>query len=324
MPEGSDFNPYITYINHGELKPGEKVNERMAMWYELELITDSGPGAGCMMHDQYLPIKTGDLFFRRPGDITHGFAPYSYTAILFDTSYAPELQSYYDLGVRCMLSGVDVPFLNFMSRHTVECELLNSLPQVMSVGDISRYKDLFLKSAHLYFSRPKEYQIYAKSLLLDVLIKAQSDAQHTMASEGERSNVIIRTQHFMDEHFSEQITLETLASRVNMSREHLCRLFKKHAGMPPMEYLQSVRIFHAKHLLIMNSDSVEQIALRCGFSNVNYFYETFKKHTGATPAKYRKNSDISDRNGLEARARENQRPEKFERVNPPPVGVGDY
>lgn len=45
MRDARDFNPYIIHMNVGQLQPGQIVNERMCMWYEIELITHSEGGA---------------------------------------------------------------------------------------------------------------------------------------------------------------------------------------------------------------------------------------------------------------------------------------
>ena len=76
-----------------------------------------------------------------------------------------------------------------------------------------------------------------------------------------------------------------------MSREYFCRLFKKHVGKTPIQYLTSLRMFHAKHFLIMDRESMEEIAMRCGFPNVNYFYMVFRKNTGTTPTLYRRGAE---------------------------------
>ncbi|MGI6240126.1 MAG: helix-turn-helix transcriptional regulator [Christensenellales bacterium] len=288
MRDSRDFNPYVTYVNHGELREGAQVDERMVMWYELEFITDCGKGAGCVTMDQFIPLQKGMLFFRRPGEIVRGVPPYAFTGILFDAFYDPEMAEHYAWGVRCMLSQVDLPFLRLLSRRDRAFRFLLDFPPHVLVRDYEAFHALFIESAFLYMSQPDDYAFYAKALLFQILAMARREAGSVSRSLREHSAAVAEARAYMDLHYMQHISLETLALRTSMSREHLCRLFKKQMGVTPIQYLISVRMFHAKHLLIMNQESVETIAMLCGFPNVNYFYMAFKKHFGTTPALYRK------------------------------------
>ena len=53
------------------------------------------------------------------------------------------------------------------------------------------------------------------------------------------------------------------------------------------EYLTFIRLRSAAHELASTADSVTEVALRCGFSNSNYFKDAFKKQYGCTPRAYR-------------------------------------
>ncbi len=70
---------------------------------------------------------------------------------------------------------------------------------------------------------------------------------------------------------------------------YLRRCFKKVIGKPPLEYMTTLRINQAKMLLVQNTFiSIKNVAAACGFSDSLYFSTCFKKHTGVSPAKYRK------------------------------------
>ena len=93
---------------------------------------------------------------------------------------------------------------------------------------------------------------------------------------------------YIEEHYPEQIKLNELAKIAGVSEQHLCRLFKKNFSIRPMEYLNTVRISHAKELLTYSSKTVAEIASETGFSDSSYFYVVFKKHENISPAEYRK------------------------------------
>ncbi len=289
-----DFNPYVTYVNHGELRPGMVVDERMVMWYEIEFITDCGPGAGCVTFDQFIPIRKGTLFFRRPGDVVRGVPPYSYTGVLFDAFYDRDMESYYAIGARCMLSLVDVPFLSLLSRRDRLFRFLHEIPPVMRVGDFEAFHKPFLEAAALFAGQGEDYPFYAKALLYQILALTRREARTDALVLRENSAVVTDARSFMEANYMDPINLETLARRASMSREHFCRLFKRHVGVTPIQYLTSLRMFHAKHLLIMNKEPMEVIAARCGYQNVNYFYMAFRKHTGVTPTNYKKGASVDE------------------------------
>lgn len=92
---------------------------------------------------------------------------------------------------------------------------------------------------------------------------------------------------FMEEHYSEDITLEHLAALSEISLQHFCRLFRAKTGMRPMEYLARKRISAAKLLLWNTGEPIARIGERCGYSDPAYFGAVFRKHEGISPKAYR-------------------------------------
>lgn len=99
--------------------------------------------------------------------------------------------------------------------------------------------------------------------------------------------VIARTQHYIEQHLEESITVKTLASLANMSITHFNRIFKKELGMTPIDYLIDVRLTQAKKLLRRFDHSITDISLKCGFNSNAHFSSTFQKKIGITPTEYR-------------------------------------
>lgn len=92
----------------------------------------------------------------------------------------------------------------------------------------------------------------------------------------------------MEEHFSDDITLEQLASAAKVSLQHFCRVFKARTGMRPMEYLARKRIAAAKLLLCNTSDPIAAIGEQCGYRDPTYFGTVFRKYEGISPKEYRR------------------------------------
>lgn len=98
---------------------------------------------------------------------------------------------------------------------------------------------------------------------------------------------LARAQHYMEQHYMENITVEKLANLGYMSKSTFNRRFKKEIGMTPIEYLIEVRIKMAKLMLKRKENPMTDIAMRCGFNSSAHFSSCFQKHLGMTPSEYR-------------------------------------
>ena len=101
---------------------------------------------------------------------------------------------------------------------------------------------------------------------------------------------ILLAAHFISENYMHPITTGDVARAVGFSPNHLSRRFRRSAGIGLHEYIVFVRLHHAAQELIATGDTITDIALRCGFSDSNYFKDSFKKKYGVTPRDYRKMS----------------------------------
>lgn len=98
---------------------------------------------------------------------------------------------------------------------------------------------------------------------------------------------LARAQHYIEQHYMDNITVEKLANLGYMSKSSLNRRFKKEIGITPIEYLIEVRIKMAKLMLKRKENQMTDIAMRCGFSSGAHFSSCFQKHIGLTPSEYR-------------------------------------
>lgn len=92
---------------------------------------------------------------------------------------------------------------------------------------------------------------------------------------------------YVDVHYNETLTLDTLAQLSHGTPYHLHRTFKKIKGVTPADYVQQIRIGKAKALLTASHQTVAKIGEAVGLSNTPYFITLFKKKTGYTPEGYR-------------------------------------
>ncbi len=97
--------------------------------------------------------------------------------------------------------------------------------------------------------------------------------------------------HYIEEHYSEKITLEELASSVHISRSECCRCFKRSLNLTPIEYLMRYRILKAASMIRKNPPlniSFSELAYQVGFNNASYFNKVFRQYLNCTPGEYKK------------------------------------
>ncbi len=99
---------------------------------------------------------------------------------------------------------------------------------------------------------------------------------------------IEETKTYLKEHYGEQISMEEMAGRNNLSVSYFCKLFKMEMHMGFMEYLTKIRMDEARRLLVETNDAIKVIATRVGYFDDKYFSKTFKKQLGISPKEYRK------------------------------------
>ncbi len=122
-------------------------------------------------------------------------------------------------------------------------------------------------------------------LLIDYLVK---DAG---CSNSENTNIyrlMHQSKKFIEANYDKNISTTDIAQCVNLSESRFRFLFGETYGISPHQYLISVRVTNAKQMLWKNSISLSMIAEKCGFGSVQYFNYIFKKETGKTPGRYKK------------------------------------
>lgn len=109
----------------------------------------------------------------------------------------------------------------------------------------------------------------------------------------EKNPVVAAVLDYIQKHYSEELSLKTLALKYKVNAAYLGQLFKHETGEMFSVYLTGIRIENAKLLLRNTSLKANEISERSGFTNTNYFSNTFKKMTGVYPSEYRTMSQLS-------------------------------
>ena len=108
------------------------------------------------------------------------------------------------------------------------------------------------------------------------------------AQKDHEDEEIKKAQAFIEENYSDKISVDDLATMVGLSRRNLERRFRKVTYNSNVEYIQRVRIEAAKKTLERNRENVNEAMYKSGYSDNKAFRSTFKKFTGLSPLEYRK------------------------------------
>ena len=125
--------------------------------------------------------------------------------------------------------------------------------------------------------------------VLERLLEMSEDIDGNGVEEEINPTTIQRIIQEIRENYAENITLTDLSKKYGISISHLSSLLKTELKLSFTEYIASRRIQKAKELLGDDKLSIEEIAEKVGYNDYFYFTKVFKKNTGISPSKYRKN-----------------------------------
>jgi len=130
--------------------------------------------------------------------------------------------------------------------------------------------------------------------LLEILIRlSQSSELKPLLSIGFSANNsgdterINKVFEFIMKNYTEEIYVQEIASKLNMSVASFSRYFKHHTRKTFSDYVTEIRIGHACRLLMENNYSISEISYHSGFENLSNFYRHFRKTIGIIPKEYR-------------------------------------
>ncbi len=94
---------------------------------------------------------------------------------------------------------------------------------------------------------------------------------------------------YINEHYTDQITLDELANLIGMTPAALSRFFKLRSGRTISDYIIDIRLGNATRLLVNTTNSVSEICYECGFNNLSNFNRIFKRKKECSPTEFREN-----------------------------------
>lgn len=142
-----------------------------------------------------------------------------------------------------------------------------------------------IESINLHSQNPIYTILETKGILFQLLarfLKYSTDKYEVT------DNRILKVLKYIRKHIDQNITMEEMTNMCYLCKNHFIRLFKKEMEITPIQYINQKKIEKAQLMLITGNQSIKDIAYALSFENVYYFNRVFKKITGTTPLKYRK------------------------------------
>ena len=93
---------------------------------------------------------------------------------------------------------------------------------------------------------------------------------------------------YCNRNFDSDITLDSVAGELNISKDHIMRIFREKLDTTFRNYITAMRVDKAKNLLLTTDKSVTEISILCGFNTIRSFNRAFLARTGMSPSDFRK------------------------------------
>jgi len=278
-------------------RPGEKVYIQMSTQDAdfmgvihkhtfIELVYVVSGSAWHVVDNRRSPASKGDLFIINY-DTPHAFFRDEKTQepfLVYDLLFTPDF--------------FDISLINNVGFESINSSFLfYSLFPTQQIGpdmhisgsSYNVFGELFNK-IYLEFTGCEEgYINIIRAYVIELIIKMfrKMNAAPRSESVSRQTQIVDKTLAYLRENYQKHLSLDELAAQVFLSKDYFARLFRETTGMPISTLLQKIRIEEACKLLTGTNQKVDDIAAHCGFHDIKYFYNAFKKLTGMTPRQYR-------------------------------------
>ncbi len=154
------------------------------------------------------------------------------------------------------------------------------LEEFMEYKKIEEMNLEYMRKLNMIYKREDIY-LWLKESITSLIEVMRNTSSH-------KNNLLIyKIQKYVNDNYTENISLKEVSEKLNMSYNYLSYLFNNEMDMKFKDYLRKIRINKSIELLEISDYEINRIALDVGFANQSYFTKVFKKETGITPKKYR-------------------------------------
>ncbi len=242
--------------------------------YEINFFTKDG---GIMINDdrEYNVLKNC-LTFRRPGQLCSSYTPYACWMLYLDLSGGNEQPTV-------------PPGWSVIPQEYLFNPLLDKIPDFLNIKNGAYMAEIFTAIKLLSVNKSDHAILSLKIKVLELLnlITEEAERQITNDYNVRENQIVTATINYINDHFSEKISLHDISGNVNYSPAHLHRTFRRKTLMTPGEFLLQVRLEYAQSLLLHTNMKYNEIALASGFNTPAYFCYVFRKRHNMTPNEYK-------------------------------------
>ena len=235
-------------------------------YFELEWVI-SGKGSQ-LFNGQTFPLKPGDLYIVKP------------------------LDSHQITGENMVIGKIIIPETQLPEEYIVPLYLLSN-PTVLHF-DETRYRLLCLILQHTSSWRPTAASNHRSKLILsavEMCLLLYFEEYHSVRNANlQQPTLVVGILLYIqqNQHYLQPILLKELSDKFHYSQSYISRLFHRSYGLPLSQYINGLRIEHAKKLLLNTNMAIANICIQSGFSSFPNFLNIFKRSSGLTPTGFRK------------------------------------
>ena len=157
------------------------------------------------------------------------------------------------------------------------------IPNAIRIQDSDASVKWLLESLHAEYKSEKPskklIEHYVKTVAMLIAKKC--------FAEKPSDDLVSRVMMYMQDHMTEELTVEQLSSLIYVSKSYLSRIFKQQTGLSLIEYLRLIRVETAKALLVSSNTSVAEISYIIGYNSPKYFCRAFRSCTGMSPREFK-------------------------------------
>lgn len=169
---------------------------------------------------------------------------------------------------------------------------LEAVPLYRSDPESKGFLECLQKGVELCSRKEEFFELRLRNLFSELWESiyrwaAQKESSTPSLRRSIEDDRIKQMMRYVQAHFSEKISVSSIAASIPISERECYRLFQNSMGITPIEYLISVRLQNAQSLLMNTNKSILDIALETGFGSSSYFGKIFRSHHRLTPAQYR-------------------------------------
>lgn len=271
-------DPRLLYVS--EIRPDASAHPRVMHAHEdfVEIILICSGSSEYLIHDKKYFIQPGDLLVYNAG-------------VVHDEISGPDME----IGSYCVaVGGLHMPGLR--SNALLPDDAGYVFPTGKSFGDLRILFEMMFRN--LASGEPRA-EAFCHSLMHALLVKVLTVTEGTDAAEEkpvEEPHILgRRIKEYIDRHYMEPITLQSMGEALHISPYYLSHVFKQMSGYSPVQYLLRRRIGEAQTLLITTDLSITRIAEMVGYDTQSYFNLQFTKNVGMPPNKYRQNYIVAQK-----------------------------